>query len=123
MDELIWLGKKRNNDSKADVTITVHKPKSSGSKQSAIRFRRKSHLRITKNLYFEFAITNNRIYFRESTPNAGYKLCDESNEGNSLGAKITIDFTPLVGDYELLWDDNMKLNYIDISKKRGNDNG
>ena len=117
MENLFWIQKNNSTTTKTDVSINRLKNRKCGSPVSSIRFRNKSYLRVTKNYYIEFAICENKIFFRESNGRNGFKLTDGSCQGSNLGAKITIDLTDFVGDYELLWDEKLKLNYIDTNKK------
>lgn len=115
MTDLIWIKKTTNrNLSNPDVSITINK-NGKNRDQHCLRFRNNCFLRFSKNDFVEFAATGTRIYFRESNPKDGYKLTSHSN--GCCGFKTIYNLSKFLGDYELLWDSETKLNYIDLSKK------
>ncbi len=117
MDNLIWVGKENCNKSNgSDVTLSMNK-NGTNKKQTHFRFRNSCFLRFTKSGYVEFAVTGSRIYFKESTRKIGYQLTNKSKDMKACSFKTGKNLSKHIGDYELLWDDNVKLNYIDFSKK------
>jgi hypothetical protein len=118
MSELMWLGKEKHRctSSVCDVTISKNKD-AKGRKRSSIRFRNSCFLRITKNNYVVIAMTGARIYFKQSNPTEGYSLSMASSDGKSKTIKMTRDLSKHIGDYELFWDSEHELNYIDLNKK------
>ena len=117
MDNLIWVGKENTNrGNKADVTISMNK-NGANKIQTHLRFRNNCFLRFTKNNYVVFAVTGARMYFKESNQKQGYQLTCKSKDGKSCSFKTGNDLSNHIGDYELLWDSNAKLNYIDFNKK------
>ena len=117
MNNLIWIGKENSNRGiSTDVSISMNK-NGKNKMQTHFRFRNNCFLRFTKNNYVEFAVTGARIYFRESNQKNGYRLTCKSKDGKACSFKTGKDLSKIVGDYELLWDGNEKLNYIDFGKR------
>ena len=117
MTELIWTTKSNSkNSSEADVSISINKNGNNKS-QFSFRFRNNSFLRFTKNEFVEFAVTGARIYFRESNVKEGFKLSTKTQNNKNCGFKTVKDLNKFIGDYELLWDSQLRLNYIDLNKK------
>ena len=117
MNNLIWIGKENSNRGiSTDVSISMNK-NGKNKMQAHFRFRNNCFLRFTKNNYVEFAVTGARIYFRESNQKNGYRLTCKSKDGKACSFKTGKDLSKIVGDYELLWDCNEKLNYIDFGKR------
>ena len=117
MNNLIWIGKENSNRcANTDVSISMNKH-GENKMQTHFRFRNNCFLRFTKNNYVEFAVTGARIYFRESNPKSGYRLTSKSKNGKACSFKTGKDLSKNIGDYELLWDEKEKLNYIDFGKQ------
>lgn len=115
---LTWIGKQSGkNCSDSEVSVTLNK-NGNNKMQTAFRFRNNSALRITKTGFIEYALTSNRIYFRESNRKNGYALTSKTNSDKNCGFKTTHLKDELIGDYDLLWDNAEKLNYIDLTKKK-----
>lgn len=117
MTDLVWVTKTNSGIfNKADVSISTNK-NGDNRKQYALRFRNNCFLRFTKNEFMEFALTGTRIYFRESNEKNGFKLGTTSVDGKSKTVKTVLNLDKFIGDYELLWDSQARLNYIDLNKK------
>lgn len=105
----------------ADVSISMVKA-GTGRHQISFRFRNNSYLRITSNLYVVYAIHNNRIYFNMSDKQQGFKLSFERQKFETGVFKNTpnkMNMTRFIGDYDLLYDRELQLSYIDQSRKKG----
>lgn len=119
--KLDWKGKKMHK-SDADVGISVVKRGKGGGRQTSFRFRNNSFTRLIKNRYakyIQYAVTTNRIYFKESDPSIGLavSLRDKDNAGTVKASEALTDF---IGDYDLLYDREIGLCYIDANHKKTN---
>jgi flagellar hook assembly protein FlgD len=114
---LTWIGKTVGKvPSKNEVSVTLNK-NGENKFMTAFRFRNNAHLRITKTGFIEYALTSNRIYFRESTERIGYSVTSKSTDGKNVSIKTNRLNDKFIGDYDLLWDGEEKLNYIDVTKR------
>lgn len=117
MSDLTWITK-RSGVGERDVTISIVKSSHSNNGVcSAFRFRNNSYLRITKNDFIEFAVTDSRIYFRESNNKDGFKLTSKSNNDKNASLKTVVDLSQYIGDYDLMWDKELQLNYIKLKEE------
>jgi hypothetical protein len=117
--KLDWKGKKMHK-SDADVGISIVKRGKGGGRQTSFRFRNNSFTRLIKNRhtrYIQYAVTANRIYFKGSGPSVGLAVSfrDEDNAGTVKASEILADF---IGDYDLLYDHEIGLCYIDLNHKK-----
>lgn len=93
----------------------------------AFRFYENAHKKICANSeYMVYAIdeSTQRIYFKESNAIEGYKVSNTNFRNSEITSKTVsaavsdIDFwNGCIGDYNLLYDRNEKLYYIEYSKK------
>ena len=114
---LTWIGKTVGKvPSKNEVSVTLNK-NGECKFMTAFRFRNNAHLRITKTGFIEYALSSDRIYFRESTERVGYAVTSKSTDGKNVSIKTNRLNDKFIGDYDLLWDNEEKLNYIDVAKK------
>lgn len=117
MSDLTWITK-RSGVGESDVTISIVKSSHSNNGVcSTFRFRNNSYLRITKNDFIEFAVTDSRIYFRESNNKDGFKLTSKSNHDKNASLKTVVDLSQYIGDYDLMWDKELQLNYIKLKEE------
>ena len=112
MDDLQWVCKKRQKGCDKDVSVRLNKQHNSIA--TAFTFRNKCHLQFTKNLLVVFAVKGSRIYFKQEGRNYGYKLSEQHGSLNpSYVFKSEIDLRDFIGDHDLLYDDELRLNYIE----------
>lgn len=106
----------------ADVSITMVKA-GKNREQMSFRFRNNSYLKITNNLYIVYAVHGNRIYFTASDKQKGFRLSFEHGKFETGVFKnkpnIKTDMSRFIGDYDLLYDRELQLCYIDPNKKIG----
>lgn len=113
-EKLTFITKTTNRNSKQDISLSlIGKKKLSTS----ITFRNNVQRSITKTGYLVVAISGERLYFRESEPECGYKVSN-SDSKSSVHTSITNeglnDFSLThAGDYPLQFDRELKLFYID----------
>lgn len=90
------------------------------------RFYGDSHKKIVNNNdYLVFAIEESlmRIYFKESNPIEGYKVVDTNSRVESTSKTVSVTITDsdfwenCIGDYDLHYDREEKLYYIDLAQK------
>ena len=115
-DDLMWVTKSNSAGVRADVSITKCK-NGENKPQYTMTFRNNSYLRFSKNDFIEFAVTGTRVYFRQSNERDGFKLGTATKDNKSKRFKTSLVMDKFIGDYELLWDSQAKLNYIDINRK------
>jgi hypothetical protein len=105
----------------ADVSITMVKA-GKDREQIAFRFRNNSYLKITNNLYVVYAVHGSRIYFTTSDVKKGFRLSFEREkfETGSFKSKPSTktDMSRFIGDYDLIYDRELLLHYVDMGKKK-----
>ena len=121
MDDLMWIKRKRIGSHTSDVTVTINNSKSHKRPSTAFCFRNKCYLQFTKNGILTLAVSENRIYFKQDVEGVGYKLSVRSNT-NSCEFKIAMPLYDFVGDYELLYDRDRQLNYIEKKNNESEEN-
>ncbi len=112
MNDLMWVCKKRQKGCDEDVSVRLNK--SHKCVATAFTFRNKCHLQFTKNLLVVFAVKGNRIYFKQETGKYGYKLSETKGSVKpAFVFKSEIDLSEFIGDYELKYDDDLCLSFIE----------
>ncbi len=112
MQELEFFGKKPARPQK-DVFITF--PFYQGKRSTRFSFHRGSAEKVTKTGYIEAAIFQNRLYFRESDQEHGYKL----NKSSAVEAvvftqeRLAMFFECVPGEYNLQYDNERNYYYIE----------
>lgn len=113
--ELNWITKHSNVKKGIDVSITLSK-EDSQKQQTSFRFRNHTSEKITDTGYIKLAVMNNKLFFAKAEPTEGFKLSDASKFGDARGVAIR-GFSDLKnGDYDLLFDKEYGLFYVDLSK-------
>lgn len=111
--KLVFITKKKNV-SFADVSISLV-----GKKELAtsIILRNGADRSISKTGFLSVAMYEDRLYFREETPESGYKISEHNSKTTrqvSIKDNALNDFTLIhAGDYKLQYDKELKLFYID----------
>lgn len=112
-----WVTKQKLIDGDAmAVTFTIH---SDGSMQ--FYFRNNCTKKITKTNYIMFGVDTERcrIYFQSGTSVNGYKFKVYTSSGSSFIRSKNLyakEFKPGSGTYDLLFDEEEKLNYIQFDE-------
>lgn len=122
---LNWVGKKRTHrtlDTAGDVTLAISQDNTKNKRTSVIAFKHRSYSKITSTGYMVFAVVGTRLYFKSDTSSVGYKLSTFNKDKSSCHVKVDYASLPLdvkleVGNYNLEWDRNLGLYYIDVLKK------
>ena len=87
----------------------------------AFRFLNGGEAKIGNSNYGNFRIADKRIYFRPEPEGIGYKLAKHEGKGNNVELRSSIHdiakWEPFVGCYNLLYDHEVDLYYIERSKK------
>ena len=120
-----WIGKRSSYRSGSfDVGVAVHKNGIVNGVQKytlTFTFMNGSHKKITNGDYIKYAIVEDlgRIYFSHAD-NSGLKL---SKNNNSVIMYSVIrdkeQYSHLIGDYNLLKDNDEHLYYIDLDRREG----
>ncbi len=113
MEELKWIKRRRIGSSASSVTVTVNKSKSHKNPSAVFAFRNNCHLQFTRNGIVTFAVTKNRIYFKQDVEGVGYRLYERTRASNTYEFKVAMPLYEFIGDYDLLYDKEMKLSYIE----------
>ena len=118
-----WVVKtyaKVDNSVPCDVVITSVADRE--KRFTAIRFRRNSHKKITKNRHVIFAVDGTRLYFAEAEPIKGWKLSESGKYDKSVyyfkidNKRLPIDKVEQ-GCYNLELDEDRMLWFIDVTHK------
>lgn len=113
---LNFITKQKNcTRSKEDVSISL-----TGKKKlsTSIILRNNADRKLTKSGYVVVAIDKDRLYFKESHQNEGYKLSTKAMTTSTfaINSEELNDFALThSGDFPLLYDKENKLYYIDAS--------
>ena len=110
-----------------DVAITINAAgiKANGEQRycRVIRFYGDAEKKICgDSLYMDCGVCEGRVYFRRATLSDGYKITKSNHHAKSTSKMIrstTVDILfwwNIEGDYDLLYDKELCLYYIDISK-------
>lgn len=132
---ITWINKRGNRQtslSKKDVKVTINKNGKSRKTGEvlhavAIRFMNESFKKVTANGYVSigFDLDLGRVYFSTAEGKTGFKLTQNSKGDKvrylQLSAKNGIDWHGHTGEYDLTYDADNKLYYIDISKNETED--
>ena len=109
--KLKWVTKngvqKKAQGYDVSISITEH--------GAYITFRNDCSKRITKGEHFIFAVDGNRIYFDGAECKEGYKLTKKQSKTTTYTniQKECGRFKRFVGDYDLKYDNEEKLSYIE----------
>lgn len=130
VDEIVWFSKRSCQTSKQDykdVGITLsHHNKNAARKNDyysiTFAFRNNIFKAFGKgNIYLQFGVVKNRIYFKVADPKIGYKLSTKSGLTSYMQVTCTKEtkaiyeeFCP--GEYHLKYDDFQELYYIEKEK-------
>lgn len=130
VDEIIWCSKRSCQTSKTDykdVGITLsHHNKTSYHKNDyytlTFSFRNNiANVFGNGNIYLQYGVVKNRLYFKVADPKIGYKLTTKSGLTRYMQATcskemktIYEEFCP--GEYHLKYDDFQELYYIEKEK-------
>ena len=110
-----WVKKKHCQTFKresADVTISIIQcDTAENGIMTRLVFKNNCQYKLTTNGYIVFARENNRIYFKGSNADEGFKL-SYMNSINTL-----VDLSEFKGGYMLNYDELLELYYIDLTKK------
>lgn len=121
MDELVWIKRKRIGSNACDVSVSINNSTSHKRPSTAFCFRNNCHLQFTKNGLLTLAISGNRIYFKQEVQGLGYKLSDRNGARKACEFKIAMPLYDFVGDYDLMFDKDMQLSYIERKVKESED--
>lgn len=111
-----WVTKQKLVDGDAmAVTFTV---RGDGAMQFYFRNNCTDKITNTKYIMFGVDIERCRVYFQSGTSVNGYKVKVSSNSGSFIRSKnlYAKKFKPSAGTYDLLFDEEEKLNYIQFDK-------
>ena len=117
--EILPMRGKSANRNGRDISITLSKQ---GHNRVAVNFSKESYKKITRSEYvtprLDLAMGNRRIYFCQGLRDSGFKL---SNNGKSKRCVFTlpkdIDATEVIGSYDLIFDSDYDLHYVDLGDK------
>lgn len=114
MNEKLVFITKKNNTSKADVSISLY-----GKKKMAtsIILRNNVDRSISKTSFLVVAVSGDRLYFREATEEEGYKISCTSSKTSKTTSIVDDALNEFAlthaGDYPLQYDKTLKLFYVD----------
>ena len=119
-----WVGKSKNRGIN-DVGEVFIRVVNDDRHSTQISFKKKSYLKITRNLHIVFAIDGTRLYFREASQYEGWKLNDGGSKRKGSNSAFTIKVNPQAlpvskietGAYNLELDEDLMLWYIDTLNK------
>ena len=131
IDEIVWFSKRSCQTSRQDykdvgITLSHHNKNNNGHKSDyytiTFAFRNNIAKILGKgNVYLQFGVVKNRIYFKIADPKIGYKLATKSGLTSYMQATCTKEtkaiyeeFCP--GEYHLKYDDFQELYYIEKEK-------
>ena len=124
--ELNWIGKSRvRSQSAHDVTFSF--AKNNGTTRVVIRFSASTvNIKFRGANYLVFAISGNRVYFKESDPAHGYKLSNHGGNENVsrtmavLNADLEqfVHKNPHIMGTNLKYDATQSLYYVDASDRQ-----
>ena len=130
VDEIVWCSKRSCQTAKLDykdvgVNISHHnKHRSRKSDYYTITFAFRNNISNVfgkENVYIQFGIIKNRIYFKVADPKIGYKLNHKHGFTSYMQATcskemkaVYEEFCP--GEYHLKYDDFQELYYIEKEK-------
>ena len=100
----------------ADLTIT-NSCKQAKKERISFRFRNGSYKKITQTNHIVFSIIPNKIYFKESDENKGFKLTGHGKNNDSCSFQATGNYPTLEGDYAMEYDKKEGLYFVDLEKK------
>lgn len=116
-----WINKRQKHTSVCDVSVTAHNLGKKGCR-TCFTFRNDSWQIVTTNEYVNIGIDKekpNRLYFAQGEHGIGYKLWTQGSvKSRYLTASPELVKT-FAGDYNLFFDTQNKLYYIDTNKKKG----
>jgi hypothetical protein len=99
----------------ADLTIT-NSCKEAKKEKISFRFRNGTYKKITQTNYIVFSIIPNRIYFKESDANKGFKLTGYGKYNDSCSFQVAGNYPTLEGSYTIEYDKKEGLYFIDLEK-------
>lgn len=107
-----WITKKSTNKStNADMMISAHKGKNCMIYRFG--FYNFSYKRL-RGQYIMLAKYKNRIYFKATDENTGFKLSDYNKNHSNCCFKARVkEMNDFIGEHELLFDDSEKLWYVE----------
>ena len=110
-----WQNKSHARDTmKGDVQIKFAKDR----KDVVIKIRKEVYLKLTDTHYLIVGFEGSRLYFQQANKDKGWKVADESKT-----VLFSVPFTKMPlsrieeGDYNLEYDTNHMLYYIDVKNK------
>lgn len=115
MNNLKWVTKKHTQTFKRDLTDVSISIVQCDTAENGIltrfTFKNNSQFKLTNNGYIVFAKENNRVYFKGSNADEGFKLTYMNNFNTG------VDLSEFRGNYSLLFDELTSLYYIDLNQK------
>lgn len=130
VDEIVWCSKRSCQTSKTeykDVGISLSHHNKTGARKNGyytltFAFRNNiSNVFGKENVYLQFGIVKNRLYFKVADPKIGYKLTSKSSLTHYMQATCSKEmraafeeFCP--GEYHLKYDDFQELYYVEKEK-------
>jgi len=116
--ELNWIGRDNYRFGTCDVSIRLSDPKAK-KQNTNFRFRNGCYKKITNTLFMVVAYFENRVYFKESHEGIGVKLTGPAKTNDSLSITISgISEKAIEGDYDLKYDREENLYYIDMNENK-----
>lgn len=111
-----WVTKQKVVDE--DAMAVTFKVRGDGAMQFYFRHNCVDRITSTKHIMFGVDFERCRIYFQSGTSVNGYKFKAASNSGTFIKSKnlYAKKFKPSTGTYDLLFDEEEKLNYIQFDK-------
>lgn len=117
-----WITKQyyRRKNCLQDVTVTVcGNPKDKKGYRTTFAFRNNCNKKISPNDYIVFGFTGTRVYFKNAKETEGFHLFLRTKErGTTRRVSITGNYSGFIGDYDLLFDKENGLWYIDSELKK-----
>lgn len=118
-----WFGKEKSqNRTEFDSEVVLHTEKRSKNNKSMLlfKFRKNSIHKIAVDCqYIVIAKDDNKIYFKESDKNRGFKINDYCMNTKSFKVDLSKFTIPeeCFGEYNLEFDSKLGLHYICLSRK------
>lgn len=135
LDEIVWVSKAKGgwskyDDGRKDIYISINKHKTKPRFKDLksrdyttmnMSFRDGIEKTITKTGYIMFGVCKNRLYFKETSDNEGYKVTSKGGTTASTSMHIGSDaekvFAPYAKhEFHLKYDDFQELYYVELEK-------
>lgn len=117
-----WITKQyyRRRNCLHDVNVSVNgNNKDKHGYRTSFAFRNNCHKKVSINDYIVIGFTGTRVYFKNAPKETGFHLFSRNKDGGTVyRVAITGKYDGFIGDYDLLFDNENGLWYIDSELKK-----